>query len=78
MAKLGGVTVMTTHIGCVPDSPQDPVYETMVNSVREAAVHAQNLGLNFAIETGPELADVLKRFIIDVDRFMEKCNSKLN
>ena len=67
MAKLGGVTVMTTHIGCVPDSPQDPVYETMVNSVREAAVHAQNLGLNFAIETGPELADVLKRFIIDVD-----------
>ena len=58
---------MTTHIGCVPDSPQDPVYEPMVSSVRKAAQHAQSLGLRFAIETGPELADTLKRFIQDVD-----------
>ena len=67
MAKLGGVKVMTTHIGCVPESPSDPVYDTMVKSVGDAARHAESLGLKFAIETGPEMADVLKRFIKDVN-----------
>ncbi len=66
MVKLGDVKIMTTHIGCIPDSPADPVYDTMVSSVRKAAEHAQSVGCKFAIETGPELADVLKRFIADV------------
>lgn len=64
-AKLG-VKVMTTHIGCVPESVQDPVYGNMVKSVRACAEYAHSLGCVFAIETGPELADVLKRFIEDV------------
>lgn len=64
-AKLG-VKVVTTHIGCIPDSPQDPVYPTMVASVRKAAQYAESKGCCFAIETGPELAGVLLRFIQDV------------
>ncbi len=35
----------------------------MVRSVREAADYAHSKGCVFAIETGPELADVLKAFI---------------
>ncbi len=62
-----GVRVVTTHIGCIPDSPQDPVYPTMVKSVRKAVEYAASKNCYFAIETGPELAGVLLRFIKDVD-----------
>lgn len=64
-AKLG-CRVMTTHIGCVPDNLNDPVYPVMVISVREAAEYAASCGVTFAIETGPEMSDTLKRFIEDV------------
>ena len=64
-AKLG-VKVITTHIGHIPESPQDPVYPTMVKYVKEIAEYAAEKGCVFAIETGPELADVLKKFIEDV------------
>lgn len=65
-SKLG-VKVVTTHIGCVPDCPDDPIYKTTVKSVRAAADYAYSKGCVFAIETGPELADVLKSFILDVN-----------
>jgi len=61
-AKLG-VKVITTHIGYIPDCPADPVYPTMVRSVRAVAQYAETKGCVMAIETGPELADVLKTFI---------------
>lgn len=65
-SKLG-VKVITTHIGHVPEWTGDPVYMTMVKSVREAAEYAYEKGCIFAIETGPELADVLLNFIHHVD-----------
>ncbi|MEA4863547.1 MAG: sugar phosphate isomerase/epimerase family protein [Victivallaceae bacterium] len=61
-AKLG-VKVVTTHIGHIPECPGDPVYATMLSSVRAAADYACSRGCVLAIETGPELADVLKAFI---------------
>lgn len=64
-AKLG-VKVITTHIGHIPESTQDPVYPTMVKYVKELAEYADSKGCVFAIETGPELADVLKCFIENV------------
>lgn len=64
-AKLG-VKVVTTHIGHIPECPGDPVYATMLRSVRAAADYAAAKGCVFAIETGPELADVLKAFIVGV------------
>ncbi len=65
-AKLG-VKVITTHIGYIPEWIGDPVYATMVKSVRAVADYAYSKGCVMAIETGPELADVLKEFIIAVD-----------
>jgi len=61
-----GVKVVTTHVGHIPDCPGDPVYPTMVRSVRAAAEYAAAKGCVLAIETGPELADVLKSFIEEV------------
>ncbi len=65
-ARLG-VKIITTHVGHIPESVQDPVYPVMVKSVRECADYAASKGCVLAIETGPELADVLKRFIEDID-----------
>ena len=65
-AKLG-VRIVTTHIGHIPESPADPVYATMLRSVRAAAEYAGTKNCVLAIETGPELADVLKSFIEAVD-----------
>ncbi len=65
-AKLG-VKVITTHIGYIPDCPADPVYPTMLRSVRAVADYAYSKGCVMAIETGPELADVLKAFIEGVN-----------
>ena len=61
-AKLG-VKVITTHIGHIPEWQGDAVYPTMVRSVRAVADYAYSKGCTMAIETGPELADVLKAFI---------------
>jgi len=62
-----GVHVMTSHIGCIPDCPADPLYPVMVRNVREIAGYLAPMGITMAIETGPELADVLLTFIETVD-----------
>ncbi|MDD3886554.1 MAG: sugar phosphate isomerase/epimerase [Victivallaceae bacterium] len=62
-----GVSIITTHIGAVPESQQDPVYPVMVESLRQVANYAASAKCVMAIETGPELADVLKAFIQAVD-----------
>lgn len=67
VAEKLGVKVVTTHIGHIPESPEDPVYPIMVESVGKAAAYAESRNCVFAIETGPELADVLVRFIKDVN-----------
>ncbi|MBO4303992.1 MAG: sugar phosphate isomerase/epimerase [Lentisphaeria bacterium] len=64
-ARLG-VKVVTTHIGHIPESRQDPVYPVMLKHVRILAEYAASKGCVFAIETGPELADVLRSFIEEI------------
>ena len=52
-AKLG-VKVVTTHVGHIPESKQDPVYPIMLKHVRTLAEYAASKGCTMAIETGPE------------------------
>jgi len=66
MKKLGA-NILTTHIGCIPESIQDPVYPVMVKNVRSVAEYAAKQGCVLAVETGPEFADVLLNFIETVD-----------
>lgn len=61
-----GTRIVTTHIGCVPDDPRSPIYRNQVAACRELGDYAEKRGVTFAIETGPETAEVLKGFLDDV------------
>lgn len=55
--------IVTTHIGIVPEDPNSAVYETMHLACEELSAYAKSMNAFFAIETGPETADRLKRFL---------------
>ncbi len=59
--------VITSHVGCIPDDSNDPVYPNMVAAVRFVADYAATRGVTMAIETGPESAETLLRFIETVN-----------
>ena len=59
---------IATHIGFVPESPQDPDYQAVRDMVRRICDHAAGHGQTFALETGQEPAPVLLAFLNDVDR----------
>jgi len=58
-----GTTIVTTHIGIVPEDPLTRVYEDMQKACEELGVYAKSLNAFFAIETGPETAATLKIFL---------------
>ncbi|NMA96455.1 MAG: sugar phosphate isomerase/epimerase, partial [Clostridiales bacterium] len=62
-----GTNVVTAHIGVVPRDNTLDAYKAIKAACQELAEHGENIGATFAIETGPETADVLKGFIDDID-----------
>lgn len=58
-----GTNVVTTHIGIVPDNPNDRIYAAMQQACEELSVYARSMNAYFAIETGPETAAHLKGFL---------------
>ena len=63
LAKELDTNVVTTHIGVVPSDPSHDRYKIMQEACRELAEYADSVDAHFAIETGPETADVLKVFL---------------
>jgi L-ribulose-5-phosphate 3-epimerase len=63
LARELNSTVVTTHIGVVPADPSHPRYKIMQQACYELGSYGQQVGAWFAIETGPEPADVLKGFL---------------
>lgn len=69
-----GTSVVTTHIGVVPELASNPdlpdtaseAYQNMKAACREIGEYAAAKGVTFAIETGPEPATRLKAFLDDV------------
>lgn len=57
-----GSHVVTTHIGVVPDTKND-TYKIMQEACNELAEYADSVGASFAVETGPEKAEMLKEFL---------------
>lgn len=55
--------IVTTHIGVVPEDASCDRYKIMQSACRELAEFADSLGSHFAVETGPERADTLKKFL---------------
>ena len=62
LAKKLECDVVTTHIGTVP-AEECTVKETMRKACRELALYADSIGSAFAVETGPETAQVLLDFL---------------
>ncbi len=58
-----GTTIITTHIGSIPDDDRAADYHTLQDACRELGRHACDQGASFAIETGPETATALRRFL---------------
>ncbi|MEM2111183.1 MAG: sugar phosphate isomerase/epimerase family protein [Candidatus Bathyarchaeia archaeon] len=67
-AKYLGVSVIAGHIGVVPEDQNDPIYEGMVEAVREVADYCKKNNQYLALETGLETSSTLLRFIKDVGR----------
>ncbi len=59
--------VVTTHVGVVPEDPGERHYRVLLTACRDIAHYAEQVGVTFAVETGPEPAVTLKRFLDDVD-----------
>jgi L-ribulose-5-phosphate 3-epimerase len=63
LAKDLGTDVVTTHIGVVPENERDRRYQVLHDACTRLGEFADTVGAVFAIETGPEPAARLGRFI---------------
>jgi sugar phosphate isomerase/epimerase len=69
MTRELGVRQLSTHIGFVPHADQDPQrYEVFLGRCREIADALATMDVTLLLESGQESADVLLRFLLDVDR----------
>ncbi len=55
--------VVTTHIGVVPEDSSHPRYQIMQQACGKLAEFADSMEAHFAIETGPEPAARLRKFL---------------
>ena len=60
-----GTSVITTHIGVIPDDKNHPRYQVMLDALNACGSYAKEKGVTLAIETGPETAPTLKMFLDD-------------
>src|SRR5918911_1702594 len=51
-ASGAGVASITTHVGFIPENPDDPTYAATVEALRELAAYCQANGQEFWFETG--------------------------
>ncbi len=63
LAKELKCNIVTTHIGVVPSSESHPRWTILAEACETLGKFAQDMGSYFAIETGPEKAVVLKKFL---------------
>lgn len=63
LAKDLETDVVTTHIGVIPTDDNNPRYAIMQEACFELAACADAMEAHFAVETGPETAAVLKKFL---------------
>lgn len=67
LAKEFKSDIVTTHIGVVPEEETHPRWTVLAGACEALGTFAQDMGSYFAIETGPEKAVVLKRFLDAID-----------
>ena len=67
LAAEFGASVITTHIGVIPEDKSVPRYSVMIKALTECGLYAKKKGVTLAIETGPEKAKTLLAFIEDTE-----------
>ncbi len=67
LALALGSRVVTTHIGVVPEDDTCDTYKVLQEACNDLAEYAHQNGAFFAIETGPEPAARLKKFLDGLD-----------
>lgn len=65
-ARAIGAPSITTHVGFIPDDPDDHRYGPMIESLQRVIGRCGELGLGFNYETGQETPVTLLRTIEDV------------
>jgi sugar phosphate isomerase/epimerase len=67
-ARSVGIDALTSHVGFIPEDPDDEIYEPFVLTMRALVDYFIERGQTFAFETGQETAATLVRTIRDIDR----------
>lgn len=67
LAKELHTNVITTHIGVIPQDQKHPRWEILREACEALGEYGEQVGAQFAIETGPERAEVLKSFLDSLD-----------
>ena len=57
------VDVITSHIGTLPEDDTAKEWEVGLDAMGQIAEHGEKVGVRLASETGPESADLLKKFL---------------
>jgi len=60
------IPAIQTHVGFIPENPNDPVYKEAITAMREVAEYCNRYRQNFRYETGQETAITLVRAMHDV------------
>ncbi len=63
IARFLGSKVVTCHIGTVPEDPNHERFQIMKEALTGIVRYGESIGVTLAVETGPETAKTLKRFI---------------
>jgi sugar phosphate isomerase/epimerase len=63
LAKDLETSVITTHIGVVPEDPSHPRWSVLQEACEALGEYGDNVGAAFAVETGPETSAVLAKFL---------------
>ncbi len=66
VAAGAGIPAIHTHLGFIPEDPNDPIYPQAVAAVKDVASHCKQRGLMLLCETGQETPITLVRLIDDV------------
>ncbi|MBP3919258.1 MAG: sugar phosphate isomerase/epimerase [Clostridia bacterium] len=68
LSKKLECSIVTTHIGHIPEAGEDDAkYKTMFDACKSIADYAASIDATFAIETGPEKARFLRKFLDEID-----------
>lgn len=65
-AKVLGVDDVITHMGFIPENPNDPVFPGFCDAVRDVALHCKANGQNLLFETGQETPVAMLRCFEEV------------